>query len=119
MARPCRGWRPASKRSTTPRIDVTIRTGHTFSDGKPVTADDVKFSFDYMKEWKAPYFTQHLSRVASVEVLAPDKIRFRLTEPYAPFIMNTLGQMYVLPKHVWEPLVTELGIAEPSAIRQP
>ena len=59
--------------------------------------------------------------MASVEVLAPDKIRFRLTEPYAPFIMNTLGQMYVLPKHVWEPLVTELGIANPQqfANREP
>jgi peptide/nickel transport system substrate-binding protein len=102
-------------------IDVTIRTGHTFSDGKPVTADDVKFSFDYMKEWKSPYFTQHLARLASVEVLAADKIRFRLTEPYAPFIMNTLGQMYVLPKHVWEPLVTRLGIENPQqfANREP
>jgi peptide/nickel transport system substrate-binding protein len=102
-------------------IDVTIRTGHTFSDGKPVTAEDVKFSFDYMKEWKSPYFAQHLARVASVEVLAPDKIRFRLTEAYAPFIMNTLGQMYVLPKHVWEPLVSTQGIANPQqfANREP
>ena len=95
-------------------IDVTIRTGHTFSDGKPVTAEDVKFSFEYMKEWKAPYFTQHLSRLQSVEVLAPNKIRFRLTEPYAPFIMNTLGQMYILPKHVWAPLLQETGLKTPQ-----
>jgi peptide/nickel transport system substrate-binding protein len=47
-------------------LEVKIRTGHTFSDGKPVTAEDVKFSFDYMKKWKAPYFTQHLARVESV-----------------------------------------------------
>ena len=95
-------------------IDVTIRTGHTFSDGMPVTAEDVKFSFDYMKQWNAPYFTQHLARVESVEVLAEDKVRFNLTETYAPFIMNTLGQMYVLPKHVWEPLVEELGLENPQ-----
>ena len=95
-------------------IDVTIRTGHTFSDGQPVTAEAVKFSFDYMKEWNAPYFTQHLARVENVEVLAEDRLRFILSEPYAPFIMNTLGQMYVLPKHVWEPLVDELGIEGPQ-----
>jgi len=95
-------------------IVVKIRGGHTFSDGKPVTAEDVKFSFDYMKEWKAPYFVQHLSRVASVEVVDPTTVRFKLTEPYAPFVMNTLGQMYVLPKHVWENLVTDQKLENPQ-----
>ena len=28
--------------------------------------------------------------------------------------MNTLGQMYVLPKHVWEPMVEDLGIENPQ-----
>lgn len=95
-------------------IEVTIRTGHTFSDGKPVTAEDVKFSFDYMKQWKAPYFTQHLERVANVEVIDASTVRFKLTEPYAPFVMITLGQMYVLPKHVWQPLVDDLGLKTPQ-----
>src|SRR5690606_2729269 len=95
-------------------LEVTIRTDHTFSDGKPVTVDDVKFSFDYMKKWEAPYFTAHLKRLESVEVVDEDTVRFKLTEPYAPFIMNTLGQMYVLPKHVWEPLVEELGLENPQ-----
>src|SRR5690606_18814049 len=95
-------------------LEVTIRTDHTFSDGKPVTVDDVKFSFDYMKKWEAPYFTAHLKRLESVEVVDEDTVRFKLTEPYAPFIMNTLGQMYVLPKHVWEPLVEDLGLENPQ-----
>ena len=95
-------------------IVVTIRSGHTFSDGKPVTAEDVKFSFEYMKKWEAPYFTQHLARVEKVDVIDATSVRFTLTEPYAPFIMNTLGQMYVLPKHVWEPLVDDLGIENPQ-----
>lgn len=95
-------------------LDVTIREGHSFSDGEPVTAEDVKFSFDYMKEWNAPYFTQYLSRLESVEVLSPTELRFTLSEPYAPFVMNTLGQMYVLPKHVWEPLLDETGLETPQ-----
>lgn len=95
-------------------LEVSIRTDHTFSDGQPVTAEDVKFSFDYMKKWEAPYFTQHLERVESVEVIDEGKLRFKLTEPYAPFVMNTLGQMYVLPKHIWEPLVEDLGLENPQ-----
>jgi peptide/nickel transport system substrate-binding protein len=95
-------------------LEVKIRTDHTFSDGQPVTAEDVKFSFDYMKEWNAPYFTQHLARLESVDVVDQATIRFTLTEPYAPFVMNTLGQMYVLPRHVWEPLVEDLGLENPQ-----
>ena len=95
-------------------IIVKIRGDHTFSDGKPVTAEDVKFSFDYMKKWEAPYFVQYLSRVDTVEAVDATTVRFTLTEPYAPFIMNTLGQMYVLPKHVWETLVDDLGIETPQ-----
>lgn len=95
-------------------IVVTIRSGHTFSDGKPVTAEDVKFSFDYMKKWESPYFTQHLARLEKVEAVDATTIRFTLTEPYAPFIMNTLGQMFVLPKHVWEPMVEDLKLENPQ-----
>jgi peptide/nickel transport system substrate-binding protein len=95
-------------------LDVTLRDDHTFSDGEPVTAEDVKFSFDYMKEWNAPYFTQYLARLESVEVLDPARVRFTLAEPDATFIMNTLGQMYVLPKHVWEPLLEETGLESPQ-----
>jgi peptide/nickel transport system substrate-binding protein len=95
-------------------VVVKLRKGHTFSDGKPVTAEDVKFSFDYYKKWDAVYFKKYLARVASVEVIDPHAVRFKLSQPYAPFIMNTLGQVLVLPKHVWEDLVQKSGIAKPQ-----
>jgi len=93
---------------------VPIRSGHSFSDGKPVTAEDVKFSFDFLKSSEAVAFKRALEGIASVEVVAPDTVRFKLRNPYAPFIMNTLGQVYILPKHVWEKLVEEKGIKRPQ-----
>jgi peptide/nickel transport system substrate-binding protein len=95
-------------------IDVTIRPGHTFSDGKPVTAEDVKFSFEYLKKWEAVSLKSYLSRVASVEVVGGDTVRFTLSEPYAPFIMHTLGQIYILPKHVWATVVEDKGLKRPQ-----
>ena len=95
-------------------VDVTLRSGHTFSDGEPVTAEDVKFSFDYMKEWESAYFTKYLEKVKSVEITGDNTVRFTLTEPYAPFVMNTLGQVYVLPAHIWGGLVEDLGIEKPQ-----
>lgn len=95
-------------------VEVKLRTGHKFSDGKPVTAEDVKFSFEYLKESNAAYFTKYLDRLASVEIVNPETVRFKLSEPYAPFIMNTLGQVYVLPKHIWSTITKDLGIAKPQ-----
>ncbi len=95
-------------------IDVTIRSGHTFSDSRPVTAEDVKFSFEYLKQWEAVSLRNYLRPVAAIEVVNPQKVRFKLTQPFAPFIMNTLGQVYILPKHVWQNLVEEKGLKRPQ-----
>lgn len=95
-------------------VDVKIRTGHTFSDGVPVTAEDVKFTFEYLKEWESAYFTKYLEKIESVTIPEDGTIRFTLSEPYAPFIMNTLGQVYVLPQHIWGTIVEDLGIARPQ-----
>lgn len=72
-----------------------------FHDGKPVTAKDVKFSFDLLRE-KGSAFYKHFYR---------DVERVEVTSEYrALFIFNThlnhelpliLGQMPVLPEHYW------------------
>ncbi|CAN7366063.1 ABC transporter substrate-binding protein [Bosea sp. LjRoot90] len=98
-------------------VVVKLRQGHSFSDGKPVTAEDVKFSFDYLKRWDAAYFKKYLEKLASVEIVDPTTVRFKLTEAYAPFIINTLGQVLILPKHVWEGVVEKTGIAKPQDFR--
>jgi peptide/nickel transport system substrate-binding protein len=110
-----RMWLAESVESTDPTtIVVKLRQGHTFSDGEPVTAEDVKFSFDYFKEWEAVYFKKYLDRVKSVDVVDEHTVQFNLTEPFAPFVMNTLGQMMVVPKHIWENVVEREGIEKPQ-----
>jgi ABC-type transport system substrate-binding protein len=81
--------------------DVKIKDGVTFHDGSPLTADDVKFSFDLLG---SPNCRQNpdacssiADNVASVEVVDPLNIRFVLKQKYAPFISSGLGN-YVLPK---------------------
>jgi peptide/nickel transport system substrate-binding protein len=102
-------------------VEVTLRDDSKFSDGKPVTAQDVKFSFDYLKEWKAVSLQSYLKDLETTEIVDDHTVRFNLLRPYAPFIMNTLGQVYVLPKHVWETLVEKEGVAHPKdfANREP
>ncbi len=98
-------------------IEVDVRSGHSFSDGKPVGVEDVKFSFDYFKESESAYFKKYLDRVESVEIIDADTVRFKLTKAYAPFILHTLGQIFILPKHVWENVVKDTGISKPQEYR--
>ena len=61
------------------RLSVTFRLNPraTFSDGSPVLADDVKFSFDTLKSDKAnPQYRFYWADIKSATVLAPRKIRF-------------------------------------------
>jgi peptide/nickel transport system substrate-binding protein len=98
-------------------IDVTLREGHTFSDGEPLTAEDVKFSFDYFKEWEAAYYKKYLERLDEVIIQDDGTIRFKLTEAYAPFILHTLGQVFIVPEHVWGSVIEDTGISKPQEFR--
>jgi len=82
-------------------IEAVLREGMTFSDGQPVTAEDVAFSFRYLKEKEAPYFRTALVNLARVEADG-NRVRFTLAEPSASFVAQALGQVLILPRHVWE-----------------
>lgn len=81
---------------------VTLTDGLTFHDGEPVTAEDVKFSFDYQRENEAPYVFTYIEPVDSMEVVDDLTVQFNLVEPYAPFQMLTLGLVPIIPTHIWE-----------------
>lgn len=83
-------------------VDVVIRPGMTFHDGHPVTAEDVKFSYDYNIEKDFAYFRPFYSVIDSTELIGDDTVRFHLKEPFAPLITVTFSQIPILPKHIWE-----------------
>lgn len=90
-------------------IDVKLREGMTFHDGKPVTVEDVKYTFDLAKEVESPYYLSKIDKVSEVVILDDHNIRFKLSEPFAPFISNGLSLVGILPKHIWEPKYKEAG----------
>lgn len=92
-------------------IEVTLREGLTFHDGAPVTAEDVKFSYDYLVASDYGYFNSYLTALDSVEVVDPLTVRFHLNEPSAPFASITLSQISILPKHIWEKIENPMELA--------
>ncbi len=80
-------------------ITFQLNPKATFSDGKPVTADDVIFSFELLRDKGVPTIHRsHYKKVLSAERLGDRAVRMNLDgqDRELPLI---LGLMPVLPKH--------------------
>ncbi|MBA3379254.1 MAG: hypothetical protein H0T93_10260 [Chloroflexia bacterium] len=72
----------------------TLRQGVTFHDGKAMTADDVKFTFDRIKdEATASSWATQFAPVDTIESDGDRTVTFQLSSPYGPFLA-TLSSAY-------------------------
>ena len=97
-------WTPSAEATV---WEFTIRSGAKFHNGQPVTAQDVAWSYQRLAdETKSPVRT-YISKVKSVEVVEPNKVRFTLSEPYAPFDRQ-VSLISIVPRKAFE----EMGAAQ-------
>ena len=89
-------------------ITFRLRDGVTFSDGRPLTADDVAFTFAFImnESIAAPRYRAYLEKIESVEATSTLEVRFQYREPY----FNALalaGGLEVMPRHFYEPYLED------------
>jgi peptide/nickel transport system substrate-binding protein len=77
----------------------TLRKNARFHNGEPVTADDVKFSFERYKGASATLLKE---KVKEVQALSPSQVRFVLKEPWPDFMTfyatTASGAAWIVPK---------------------
>lgn len=93
------------------KIIFTLRSDLKWSDGEPLTADDVVFTYQdiYLNE-AIPTDTRDVLRVGKsqalprVRKLDQRRVEFAIPEPFAPFL-RTAGGLSIMPAHALQELV--------------
>ncbi len=88
---------PDDHSSVTYRLNAKAR----WHDGKPVTADDVIYSFDVFKK-NSPFYGAYYRHVTKVETTGAREVTFSFDGPGNRELPQIVGQLPVLPKHWWE-----------------
>ncbi|MBB6576442.1 peptide/nickel transport system substrate-binding protein [Comamonas odontotermitis] len=78
------------------QLRVTLRDGVTFSDGSPLTADDVKFSLERAKA-KTSGFVVYTQGIDRVEVVNPTTVDIFSDVPN-PVLVNQLTELRIMSK---------------------
>jgi peptide/nickel transport system substrate-binding protein len=78
---------------------IKLRTGVTWHDGTPFTADDVKFSIESVIADGFPAYsrTGH-ELVTNIQTPSPDRITWTMKKPFAPYL-SILAWFFIVPKH--------------------
>ncbi|MSO70540.1 MAG: ABC transporter substrate-binding protein [Alphaproteobacteria bacterium] len=94
----CESMDLAADRSS---IVFTLRADARWHDGKPITAEDVVWSFETLRAKGLPFYRSYYGNVAEARATAPNKVRFTFSTTENRELPLIIGQMTVLPKHYW------------------
>jgi peptide/nickel transport system substrate-binding protein len=77
---------------------VKLRQGVRFSDGVPLTAEDVKFTYETAARNGSAI---DLSNLEQVRVMDPETVQFQLKQPNSTFV-TILASTGIVPKHAYD-----------------
>lgn len=83
-------------------VRFTLRPQARFHDGAPVTADDVVWSFETLRDKGHPLYRTYYADVTKAEKTGERTVTFTFRDGGNPELPVIMGQLPVLPKHVFE-----------------
>jgi microcin C transport system substrate-binding protein len=83
-------------------VAFELRPEAHFNDGKPVTAEDVVWTFNALRDKGRPFYKQYYADVKDVTAEGPMRVVFHFATNGNRELPMILGEMVVAPKHWWE-----------------
>ena len=84
-------------------VEFTLNPAAKFSDGKPITVDDVIFSHAVLRDHGRPNHRSYYKKVAKVEKTGERTVRFTFDQSGDRELPLIIGLMPVLPRHLIDP----------------
>lgn len=82
-------------------IEFELREEARFSDGEPVQAEDVVYTFQLLREQGAPFYRAYYAGITDIRALGPTRVRFEFSAGNNPELPLIVGEVPILPKHYW------------------
>jgi len=83
-------------------VEFELRSQARFHDGKPVTPEDVIFTFNALREQGRPFYRAYYADIKNIVKVDQNKVRFNFTTTENKELPLIIGQVPVLPKHYWQ-----------------
>ncbi|GHJ40979.1 ABC transporter substrate-binding protein [Streptomyces sp. TS71-3] len=80
------------------KLTLTLRSGVTWTDGKPFSADDVVFTFELLKKY--PALNVNGIKFDTVKATGATGVVMTFAEPSEQFFTNIVSTP-MLPRHIW------------------
>jgi microcin C transport system substrate-binding protein len=93
--------------------EFSLRNAARWHDGTPITAQDVVFSFNILKEKGHPQYRILYAPIERVEALSAHIVRFHFSDPENRDLPVLAASMSVLPKHYYETVPFDKTTLEP------
>jgi peptide/nickel transport system substrate-binding protein len=96
-------------------LTFTIRKGVKFSDGTPMTAADVAYTFDLLKANPALDLNAVWTALKSVAQVG-DNVVLTFKTTAVPYFYYVADQIFVVPKHIWSSIKNPVTFANTSPV---
>lgn len=97
-------------------LTFTIRNGVKWNDGKPMSAADVVYTFNLIKQNPALDLTSVWSVLTSVQQQGADQVVFDFQSPSVPYFYYIADQVPIVPQHVWSTISDPVHFADKKPV---
>jgi len=98
-------------------LEVKTREGVVWNDGQPFSAEDVVFTFNFLKDhpeldtgriWQ--------TGLTSVELVDANTVNFNFAAAMVPIFQMSIASQLIVPKHIWETVADPATFTNPNPV---
>jgi peptide/nickel transport system substrate-binding protein len=97
-------------------LTFTIRSGVLWTDGQPLSAADVVFTFELLKQNPALDQQSVWTVLSDVAQQGTDQVVMTFAQPAVPYFYQIAGETPIVPQHIWAGIKNPVAEANPNPV---